>query len=418
MRREVVYALVLATVGLGCLVYVGEAGAQMAEDNQMLGPLDLFEGRMTQVRQNIAGVLTGTFWTLATIEFTFAMVMVALHEGGMEGFVREIVLRILFIGFFWTLLLNGADWMDAIVGTFTRLGSVASGSLGPGDLTPDGILDVAVRLIIDASTNLSVFNLKDSIALLFAAGIVFIALLLIAANLALVLLELYIVGYGGIVLLALGGSRWTKDYAIKYLQFSFAIGMRLFIFFLIAGIGVAEITDRITGDFDPDRIEQWWALAGFSVVLCFVAGKAPDAINGLLNGVSTQAAVNVATAARTIGTTAAAASSVGASAIGSASAGFAAARLGSQQAGSTSLNTVANLTKSGIAEAKAGLSGTSTSQSAFPGKGTVGGRMAASMDEQRTAGSSTPSGESTPPAASASTGGAGTGSSDSNTRNS
>ena len=383
MTRPAFYRLVAATLCLGCLIYGAEAAAQMVEDNPMRGPLDTFRVQMLAAQGAISGVLTTTFWLLAMIEFTFAMIMVALHEGGMEGFARELVIRVLFIGFFYTLLLNGADWMNAIVSTFRTLGSQAGG-IGVQDLSPDGILDVAVQMIKAATDNFSVFSPMDSAALLVAAGITFLALLLIAGNLALALVEFYIVGYGGIVLLALGGSRWTSNYAIVYLKYAFSIGMKLFIFFVIAGIGVEVITDRIVNDLDVDVLSQWWSLAGFAVVMCIVASKAPDAATGLLNGVSTQAAISMAAAARTAGSTAAAASSGGASAIGGSAAVGQAFRLGSQQSGNTALNAAANLAKAGYAEAKAGITGVGTSGSAFPGRGTVGGRMAANMASQAT----------------------------------
>ncbi len=378
ISRHVAYGWIILAVAAGCLLDVGDASAQMLEDNTTAGPIDAFRQAMLNAQATISGLLAGTFWALATIEFAFAMFMVVLHDQGLEGFGRELVIRILFIGFFWTLLQNGADWINSIVATFADLGS-AAGGIGTNALSPDGIVDTAVTMIKDVSSNLSVLDLGTSIAFLVAGLITFMALLLIAANLALVLVEFYIVGYGGIVLLALGGSRWTSNYAVAYIKYAFSIGMRLFILYVLAGIGVSEIQDRIVNDLDVDNINQFWTLAGFAVILCIVASRAPDAVTGLLNGVSTQASMSMGSAARIVGSTAQAAVSGGASALGGASAVGQAVRLGSQQQGSTSLNAAANLMKAGMAEGKAAITGKPTSGSAFPGRGTVGGRMAANM---------------------------------------
>ncbi len=428
MTRTAFYRLVTATLCLGCLIYGAEAAAQMVEDNPTGGPLDTFRVQMLAAQGAISGTLTVTFWLLATIEFTFAMIMVALHEGGMEGFARELVIRVLFIGFFYTLLLNGADWVNSIVSTFSTLGSQAGG-IGVQQLSPDGILDVAVTMMNSATDNFTVFDLQDSFALLFASGITFLALLLIAGNLALVLVEFYIVGYGGVLLLALGGSRWTSNYAIAYLKYAFSIGMKLFIFYVIAGVGVSVITDRIVNDLDVDMLSQWWSLAAFAVVLCIVASKAPDAVTGLLNGVSTQAAISMAAAARTAGTVAAGAAAgaaaggaaAGAVARGAASAGTSAAggakaagqayALGAQQPGNTARNAAANLAKAGYAEAKAGLKAAGAAgSSAFPVGNSVGGRMAASMASQMTSATSAAAPAASGSPSSGGTGGAGGGS--------
>jgi len=401
MRRETIYSAVVAAVCVGLVLHSGDVSAQMAEDNLVAGPIEEFRLRMLAAQGAIAALLTGTFWLLATIEFTFALVMVAVHDGSMETFVKEIVIRILFIGFFFTLLTNGASWVNAIISTFTTLGA-AAGGIPVNGLSPDRILDIATDMMKRSTFNFSILNPLDSVALIVAASIAFISLLLIAGNLALVLIEFYIVGYGGILVLALGGSRWTSDYAIAYLKYAFSIGMRLFIFYVLAGIGFSVIEGYIASDLLIDNINQFWSLAGFSVILCYVSSKAPDAISGLLNGVTTQASVSVASAARTAAATAAAASSGGASAVGGAAAVGQAFRLGSQQSGVTAFNAAANLAKAGYAEAKAGATGGSTSGSAFPGRGTVGGRMAANLSSQvkPSATSSGNTGSSSAPAAS------------------
>ena len=378
-------SLPLAVAG-AALLWQEEAFAQIAEDNLLDdGVVNLFETIMRTAQGNIATFLERTFWLLATIEFAFSLMMVALHDEGLQGIFRELVTRILFIGFFLLLLRNGIAWTDGIIDTMTFLGNRAV----PGPdvkLTPDGVMDLALDLFTRSRFDISLRQLGTGFVMLFGVTIAFVALLVIAGNLALVLIEFYIVGYGGIVLLALGGSRWTSDYAVAYLKYSLAIGMKLFVMYLIVGVGHDVLVGAVS-DVEIQNSKQAWTLAAFCFVLALVASRAPDAVMGLLHGVTHGSSISATQALRASSTAvaapvsgAAASASALRSAGGVAAAGYQAGRVGAAQEGSTSRNAVTALAKAALADVRATSSG-----SVFPGAGTRGGRMAADLSRQRAA---------------------------------
>ena len=384
-RRVLGVSLPLAVAG-AALLWHPDAAAQMAEDNLFDdGMVNLFDTTMRAAQANIATFLERTFWLLATIELAFSLMMVALHDEGLQGIFRELVTRILFIGFFLALLRNGIAWTDGIIDTMTFFGNQAV----PGPnvvLTPDGVIDLALRLFTDARFEVSWRRFATAIVMLTGVTIAFIALLVIAGNLALVLIEFYIVGYGGIVLLALGGSRWTSNYAVAYLKYTLAIGMKIFVMYLIVGLGYG-VLESATADVVIQNTKQAWTLAAFCFVLALVASRAPDAVMGLLNGVTNSTSISAAQALRASSTAvaapvnAAAASATAMRSLGGvAAAGYQAGRVGAAQEGSTARNTVAALAKAAVSDIKAVNSG-----SVFPGAGTRGGRMAADLSKQRTA---------------------------------
>ncbi len=376
-RMRLIAIAVIALIG--CLVSV-DLLAQTIEDNTIFGPLTEIESVMSAYQTGLTNILINTFWLLATIEFAFALLMLALHDEGIQGLFREIVIRTLFIGFFLALLQNGVAWAGNIIQTLTQLGSSAGGI---SELAPDQIVDLGIDLMKRSAFEFSIFDAGSSFALLIAAFITFLALLIVAANFALVLAEFYIVGYGGILLLALGGSRWTKDYAIAYLKYIFSAGMRIFIMLVVSGVGYTILNGRIQA-MAVDNVGQWWAVLGFSVILAILASQAPNAITGLLSGISTSSNVSAAQALKTMGATAGAAMSGGMSAIGAGSAVKAAAQLGAAQRGNTAFNTVGNLAKAAGSDLMSSVQGSKKPGSVFPGSGvgTVGGRMAANLKQQ------------------------------------
>jgi P-type conjugative transfer protein TrbL len=67
----------------------------------------------------------------------------------------------------------------------------------------------------------------------------FIAFVVIAGQLALTLIEMYVIIGGGVLLLGFAGSRWTIPFAERYLSSAVAVGIKLFVLYLIIGVGTA-----------------------------------------------------------------------------------------------------------------------------------------------------------------------------------
>lgn len=374
------WVFIVATV---CCLISTDILAQTLEDNTVFGPLSSIESTMRSFQSSINALMLNTFWLLATIEFAFALLMLALHDEGIQGFFREIVIRILFVGFFYTLYQNGIDWMTRIIDTLTDIGAQASGI---NALAPDQIIDLGIDLMKRSAFEFSIWDAGSSVALLIAAMITFIALLIVAANFALVLAEFYIVGYGGIFLLALGGSRWTRDYALAYMKYVFSAGMRIFIMLVISGLGYTILLGRIEA-MAVDNLGQWWAILAFAIILAILATRAPNAIVGLLAGISNSSNIQPSQALRSMGavvSTASSAASGSKSIAGAGAAAIAATQLGSAQRGNTALNTVGNLAKAAGTDFMTSVKGTKKPGSVFPGSGvgTVGGRMAANLKQQ------------------------------------
>lgn len=370
-------------LGLTLVLLPVEAMAQIAEDNLASGPLNAIGGQMRAFQVNITSFLTATFWLLATIEFAIAMILVALNDEGINGVFRELVIRCLFVGFFYTMLVYGIRWTTDIINTMIFLGNRAS-TANFVDLKPDIFLDLGIDLMKRAGSTVTLGNIGPGIANLFAAGIAFLALVWIAGNFALALAEFYIIGYGGIWLLALGGSRWTSGYAVSYLKYTLSIGAKLFVFIVIAGVGY-DVLSNYFAAAELDSSTQLWSLAGFTALLALVAARAPDKAGDVISGVSTSATISPSQAYNAGKVSVGGLASAGMGSIGAGAAVAAATSLGSAQRGNTALNAMGNLAKAAGGEAKSSVTGGRSPGGVFPGgkKGTVGGRMAAAMNAEK-----------------------------------
>jgi type IV secretion system protein TrbL len=192
---------------------------------------------------NILPIAKSLFWKLAAIEFAWSAIVWALQQENMQSFTAVVVKKIMGIGFFYALLLNAGDWIPAIINSFTKAGQTASGSAG---LSPSSVIDMGINsanVLLNALHDKSIWDDFMTIVIggLSALGIV-IAFTIIAGQLLVALVESYIVISAGVLFLGFGGARWTTDFTQKYLSYAVGTGVKLFMLYLIIGLGMTLTT--------------------------------------------------------------------------------------------------------------------------------------------------------------------------------
>ena len=370
--------------------------AQVVEDNLLDATLDTYRTRMATITGNVGNLLVNTFYLLALIEFTWGMIKNYIDNGGLQGFLTEIITRILFIGFFLYLFQNGTQFPLDIANSFRDLAASVPGT--GRTLTPDNVVDIGQNIMAQSWNEILSGNILSGLGMLIAAVIVFIAMVILAAHLAVALLEFYIVGYGGFVLLALGASRWTHGYAVSYLKYAMSVGMKLFVLLIIVAVVQGEMAAYLA-NVDQASITNVWAVCAFALFSVIIAIIAPQSVMGMMSGVSIASGAGAAAAAQTVGSvggTAMGAASTGGAAVlgaatsvsGMASAAGAASRLagaagrasgaGSVRSAASGASAVAKQSASAVAAA-----GSSALSKAFPVAQSAGGKLATRMNAAR-----------------------------------
>jgi type IV secretion system protein TrbL len=171
------------------------------------------------------------FWLLAAIELAWAAITWTFKKDAMPSFMAAFIKKIMGISFFYALLLYASTWIPAIINSFQTAGKAAGGFSGAG-ITPSSVIDLGISTagqMLEKIKDLSLFDSPMSIVVagLSALGIV-IAFTIIAAQLMIALIESYIIIGAGVLFLGFGGSRWTSDFAHKYVCYAFANGVKLF----------------------------------------------------------------------------------------------------------------------------------------------------------------------------------------------
>jgi type IV secretion system protein TrbL len=226
------------------------------------------------------------FWILVAIQLTWSAIWWVLDREDGLAVVSSLLRQVVAIGFFYALLLNGGTWVPAVIQSFSQAGATAAGLT---DLSPTGVFDQGLALanrILNATSDL---GLLDGFFASLIAGttaiVVVIAFAIIAAQLLVALVESFIVIGAGVLFLGFAGSRWTKFFTERYLSYVASIGVKLFVLYLIMGVGMGiaarwmPVLER--GGFSP--IPFFYVMGG-SLVFVFLTWHIPSVAGSMMAG--------------------------------------------------------------------------------------------------------------------------------------
>lgn len=224
------------------------------------------------------------FWILASIEIGIAAVWLAINAASLDAWFAALVRRIMFIGLFAFILDGGPAFAKAVVDSLFQIGAAG------GSASPANIFDAGIRVASQISDQARFGLWEDNalaIAAVFAMIVVVVSFSLVAAIFVSVMVEMYVGLLAGIIMLGLGGSSYTKDFAVRYLIYAFSVGMKLMALVMIARIGseiLLGLAEAPTAT--SDQFITTIAIAGISVVVFIIAMYVPPIIQTMVQGVS------------------------------------------------------------------------------------------------------------------------------------
>ncbi|MDK1376408.1 MULTISPECIES: P-type conjugative transfer protein TrbL [unclassified Sinorhizobium] len=223
------------------------------------------------------------FWVLATIEIGIAGVWLALQAASLDSWFAELVRRIMFVGFFAFVLAQGPTFAKGVVDSLFQI------SAGGGTASPADVFNAGLAVATKMSEKIQFGLFEDNalaISAAFAMVVVVISFSLVAAIFVSVMVEMYIGLLAGMIMLGLGGSSYTKDFAIRYLVYAFSVGMKLMALVMISRIG-SEVLIGLANQPDiGNQFQTALAIAGIAVAVFIIAVYVPNIMQGVVQGAS------------------------------------------------------------------------------------------------------------------------------------
>jgi type IV secretion system protein TrbL len=391
-------ALVTLPVLLACFFVCGAASAQTVIDTVMT---DYSQAAAAWVAP-LTSLATNLFWSLATIQFCYAMGTLAFRGADLSEILAELVTQILFIGIFFFLVQQSSTIANDIISSFKQAASDASGTAGSN---PTQILNTGINMAQKVCNLMSITTPGTDVFYAIAAFVVILLMAYIAALAVMVNIEAYIIVSALVLFTGFGGSRWTKEYAMRSLSYAIAIGGKLFMLNLVVGIG-QQIINNQSATFSGVSYTQVMSLVGVILVLAAIVKQLPDMTASLLSGAALGSSSGLIGVGKTAATAAVTAATAGAgAAVASVSAGALASQQVAAGAGASSAGrlahfagltgrTASNLGSAALADIGGRLAGTRTN------RGSMGFRMAADLENraQSLRPPPAPASQQTPPA--------------------
>ncbi len=280
MTRRETRLFVLAAIALALQVHpsIAQDGSLLTSlENEIASASQGWESTVMQAARSL-------FWILAGIELAIAAVWLALSSASLDTWFAELVRRILFIGLFVFILEQGPGFARAVVDSLFQIGA------GGGSASPANVFNAGLQVASEMSEKARFGLFEDNalaIAAVFAMVIVVISFSLVAAIFVAVMAEMYVGLLAGMIMLGLGGSSFTKDFAVRYLVYAFSVGMKLMALVMIARIG-SEVLINLANNSSSgnDEFLSTLAIGGISVVVFVIAMYVPNIVQGVVQGVS------------------------------------------------------------------------------------------------------------------------------------
>jgi type IV secretion system protein TrbL len=250
--------------------------------------LNAFQAARGNWVANIASYANALFGALALIEFAWSAAVMVLEKADLQSWTAALVRKIMWIGGFYMLLINGPTWIPFIIDSFTQIGQNSSGvvSISPSDVFAQGL---AVAGSLSNGFSIAGFLTQPAVilALVFAAIIVVISYAMITIQFLVAMVESYIVVAAGFIFLGFGGSRWTVPYAERYIGLAVSNGVKILVIYLLMSVGtnlgnawVAEAQGASTSPSPAMVALDVMAAALMYMMLCWQIPKLFSAVLG------------------------------------------------------------------------------------------------------------------------------------------
>ena len=224
------------------------AAALAPEAAAQVSSLDLIRDDYREAAEAARPVLLGiartTFGILAVLEIALSALWWTLRERGPADVLSALVVKLGWLGFVYGLLASFDFWFVPVIDGFVAAGqrTAVGPPMSPGDVLAVGV-EISTNLregYFEEFSGLELLSPRmwDSLfTVLVSATAIEVIYALIAALVVLAFVEAFVVLTTGSLVLGFAAFRGTASLADRFVAYAFAVGIRLFLLFLLVGIG-------------------------------------------------------------------------------------------------------------------------------------------------------------------------------------
>jgi type IV secretion system protein TrbL len=255
--------------------------------------ISAFTGQVGNGFGAIAGPVQGVLATLVVISITLSAILWAIDET--QNIMAALIRKILLIGFFAWLVTNWHSLTLTVINGFAKLGLQASGGGSIGDFTraPTKAVEAGLSVVIDLIKYIGELAQQNAgfgalmhidmiiVAAVAAIGIL-LAFIILAIEIAVTIIEFYIVTLIAFVVVPFGVLSQTSFLAEKAIGYVVSVGFKFMALAVIAGVGI-NIFETYTLSPQPTVAEEAGLLLS-AIFLMMLSLKVPTIAGAMISG--------------------------------------------------------------------------------------------------------------------------------------
>ena len=255
--------------------------------------ISAFTGQVGNGFGAIAGPVQGVLATLVVISITLSAILWAIDET--QNIMAALIRKILLIGFFAWLVTNWHSLTLTVINGFAKLGLQASGGGSIGDFTraPTKAVEAGLSVVIDLIKYIGELAQQNAgfgalmhidmiiVAAVAAIGIL-LAFIILAIEIAVTIIEFYIVTLIAFVVVPFGVLSQTSFLAEKAVGYVVSVGFKFMALAVIAGVGI-NIFETYTLSPQPTVAEEAGLLLS-AIFLMMLSLKVPAIAGAMISG--------------------------------------------------------------------------------------------------------------------------------------
>lgn len=255
--------------------------------------ISAFTGQVGSGFGAIAGEVQTVLAILVVISITLTAVLWAIDET--QNVLAPLVRKILLIGFFSWLVTNWHSLSLTVVNGFAKLGLQASGGGSIGDFTkaPTKAVEAGLSVVVDLIKYIgdlaqqnggfgALMHIDMIIVAAVAAIGILLAFIILAIEIAVTIIEFYIVTLIAFVVVPFGVLSQTSFLAEKAIGYVISVGFKFMALAVIAGIGI-NIFETYTLSPQPTVAEEAGLLLS-AIFLMMLSLKVPSIAGAIISG--------------------------------------------------------------------------------------------------------------------------------------
>ncbi len=223
---------------------------------------------------------------LALIQIIWSIAWMTIKGNEMDSIVATTLKQVIIIGFFYTLIINGGQWVPAIINSFMQMGAGAGSisSLDPSSVFGQGLYVANEVFSAGMEMGFLTHTFGALMSIIVACVIVF-SYVLIAADLIVTLVMVYIIYASSCIFFAFGASALTSPMAKNMIQKCIALGLKLMGLYLVVGIGTSLAGQwysyLVASKSSDTYYTSWLTVAGACLIFYLLTKNIPPFISSL-----------------------------------------------------------------------------------------------------------------------------------------